>query len=314
LRSREIRSVLLAAGRGTRLKPLTDVLPKPVVPLLDLPLAAWVLNELAASCPPVIVNAAHLSATLIERLTATASPDRVEFTVEEPEPYGTAGTLGALRDRLGDPFIVHNADALTDIQTAALLESHSRSGAAGTIAVRLVDSGADFEVDPADRPRLLDRRLQPDRSGALYLGAAVFDRAVLDLIPPERPADLARAVLGPLADEERLALHVHDGYWRDVGRLHDYLAASLDLLDGIGPPAPRPWPGTIVEVAGGRAYLGPDADATAGELGAGAVLLSGCSLGRSATVRSSIVWPGEHVPAGTTLDRAVWALGRAFTK
>lgn len=288
------------------------MLPKPVVPLLDLPLASWALAELVASSSPVLVNAAHLPSKLVDGLAPFAPSASVEFMIERPEPYGTAGTLGALRDRLADPFVVHNADALSDLEVRSLLESHSASRAAGTIAVRLVDRGADFELDSSGAPRLVDRRRDGDARGAQYLGAAVFDRAVLELIPSERPVDLARCVLGPLAAEHRLGLYVHTGYWRDVGRLRDYLSASADLLEGRGPAPPRPWPGEIVETDGGWAYVGPGAAVTAGVLGAGAIVLGGASLGANASVRSSVVWPGERVPDGTSLAGALWALGRVL--
>jgi NDP-sugar pyrophosphorylase family protein len=307
----DIRSVLLAAGRGTRLAPLTDGVPKPVTPLLDIPLGAFALDALLATVAPVMINVSHLPEALIEALAPYAPADRVEITHERPEPYGTAGTLHALRDRLADPFVVRNGDALSDIDIDALVRAHASNGAAATLAVRRVARGADF-VEREREVQLVDRRVHPDAAGALYLGAAVFDRDVVRLIPGDRPAGLASTVLGPLAADGRLALHAHDGYWRDVGRLSDYLGASLDLLAGAGPRPPVPWPGEVVEVEGGRAYIGPGATHDRGTLGPGAILLAGSSLGRDVTVTESIVWPREAVAAGTALRGAVWALGRSL--
>ena len=291
---------------------MTGVVPKPATPLLDVPLGAFALDGLVRVAAPVIVNASHLSDALERSLEPFAPRDRVEILVEHPDPYGTAATLDALRDRLGDPFVVRNADALSDVDVADLLAAHKRNDAGATLAVRRVSRGADFQRDPSGRTRLVDRRAHPGAAGALYLGAAVLDASTLDLVRPGRPPGLAAAVFGPLAADGRLELHEHAGYWRDVGRLADYLAASLELLAGRGPVPPVSWPGEIVEVEGGLAYLGPGADAGRGRLGPGAVMLTGALLEDGTSVEDAVVWPGERVPAGESLRSAVWALGRSL--
>lgn len=302
------RSVLLAAGSGTRLRPLTLTVPKAAVPLLDVPLAAFSLGPLSA-LGPVVVNASYLSDELELRLDAFVRACSAEIVVERPEPFGTAGTLRALRDRLDDVFVTHNADTLTDLDFTRLLDAHDRLGTPATAVVRRVVRGADFELRD-EGPRLVDRRTHPHAAGARFVGTAIYDRSVLDDVSDHRPLDAASALLGPLAASGRLGL-VFEDTARDVGTVAAYLAASLDVLAGRV-RVPFDPPGDIVEVPGGRAYVGPGADHSDGELGAGAILLRDASLGRGASVRDAIVWPCERVADGVVVERAVWAGGQAL--
>lgn len=150
----EVSSVLFAAGRGKRLRPLTDRVPKPALPVLDVPLAAWGLAALSRHAPPVVVNASYLAHKVISALEATGLPGWEPF-VEGADAFGTAGTLRALRDRLGPRIVTWNADALTDLHLPDLLEAHERGGAPATLLVREVGSLADLEL--VDTPHSRDR-------------------------------------------------------------------------------------------------------------------------------------------------------------
>jgi mannose-1-phosphate guanylyltransferase len=307
-----VGSVLFAAGRGTRLRPLTEWVPKPAIPLLDVPLVAYSLARVAEAGAPIVVNASHLAPLMANAVTSLrAVLPTVEVFVEEPGPYGGGGTLRALRDRLADPVVTYNADVLADLDVASLLATHDAAGADATIAVRLVARNADFVTSGTRAVRLVDRAANDATPGALFLGAAVLTRRAVDLVPDGRPIGLATTVLGPLARAGRLALHVHDGYWRDAGTPGAYLDASLDVLYGRAPQPPGGVPGEVVEAGGGRAYLGAGCDVEHAALGPGAIVLAGASIGPGARVEDAIVWPGERVPAGEVLARCVWARGVA---
>ena len=290
---------------------MTDRLPKPAVPLLDVPLAAWPLAGLMRHGLETLVNVSHLG-----DLVAPALEPFGAFTtlVEQPEAYGSGGTVAAVRDQVGPRLVTSNGDVLSDLDPADLLAAHSASGADATVAVIEVDNGGDFELRDGMAHSFIDRRNRPDAPGGRFLGTAVFERATLELLPDRRPVGLAEHLLQPLANSGRMAIHVHRGYYLDVGTFDGYLEASTDLLEGRGPAPPQPPPGRVVAVDGGHAYVGPGARAQASSIGPGAMVLAEARVEPGARVEHAIVWPREVVPAGTELSCCVWALGRAHSE
>ena len=286
--------MLFGAGRGKRLRPLTDRIPKPALPLLDVPLAAWGLAGLVRVAPPVVVNASHLADRLIGALDGVGLPGW-RAVVEEPEAYGTAGTLAALRDQLSERVLTWNGDLLTDLDPGDLLATHDTSGAPATLAVMEVSSGADLRLDRVSVSGFVDRRREPDVAGARFMGAAVFERAALSRLPSTRPAGLGETLLRDLAGSGDLAVHIFSGYWTDVGTPEAYLGASLDLLYERAPTAPVSLPGDIVDVQGGRAYVGPGASVEAASLGPGAIVLSGAQVDTGTRIENAIVMPDGTV-------------------
>lgn len=303
-----IASVLFAAGRGKRLRPLTDRIPKPALPVLDVPLAAWGLAALARHATPAVVNVSHLGDRVLAALRATGIGGW-EPLVEGAEAYGTAGTLRALRDRVGPMVVTWNGDALTDLHLPDLLASHERAGAPATLLVRAVEAGADLELSGGSVAGFLDRRKEPAATGARFLGVAVWEREALERLPDHRPAGLGETLLREMAESGGLNVHLFDGYLRDVGTPADYLQASLDMLRAVGPPPPIHLPGEIVEVAGGRAYLGPGTKAEGSSLRPGAILLTGARVHPGARVMNSVVLPGTEVPEDSTLHETIWLDG-----
>lgn len=303
----EISSILFGAGRGKRLRPLTDRIPKPALPVLDVPLAAWSLKRLTEAAGPVIVNASHLPDELLGSLSMLGFANWTAM-VETPEAYGTAGTLRALRNQLGPTFLTWNGDVLTDLDPRDLLDSHERSGASGTLAVRRVQAGADLEVRAGRVVRFIDRRRE-DAAGAQFLGIAAFSREALEYLPDSRPAGLGETLLKTLGDRGALAVYNFTGYWLDVGTPAAYLQASVDVLKGAAPPPPVPAPGDVVEVPGGRAYVSETAHAAPESIGSNAFILAGAHVEPGAQVGNAIVFPGEGVPGGAQVHNGIWLDG-----
>lgn len=281
------------------------------MPMLDIPLGAWGLDALLSlGAGSVVVNTAYRAAQVAAGLKPHAGNAR--FVIEEPRPYGTAGTLAALREDLGDRLLTWNADELTDLDPADLVDTHERLGAPATLAVIPVSAGADLELTGDEAVGFVDRRARPASPGAQFIGVAMFDRAVLDLLlPHSRPLGLAEALIGPLVARGEVAVHRHRGYALDVGTPERYLQASVDLLQGIGPPPPVCFPGAIEDIGAGATYLGPGATAAPGTLGPGAILLGGASVQTGARVAHAIVWADEKVPSGAVAEMTVWADGAA---
>lgn len=308
-----IASVLFAAGRGKRLRPLTDHVPKPCLPMLDVPLLAFGLTSLTGAAEPVVVNASHLADAIRACVEEMDGPRRdVEIVVERPHGYGTGGTLAALRDRIADRVVTWNGDLVSDVQVADVLATHRESGCPITIAARRVSSDADFEEDGRRAGTMHDRRDRRGRSGIQFIGVAVFERETLSELPDAKPIGLGETLLRSFSERRLVAVHLHDGYAADVGTIGRFVDTSLDLLHERGIVLPTRSKGTVVEVPGGLAYLGPGAIVDRPSLGPGAVVLRDATVDAGSRIEDSIVWPGEHVPSRATIRRAVWAFGRAF--
>jgi NDP-sugar pyrophosphorylase family protein len=307
-----IEAILLAAGRGERLRPLTDLVPKPGLLLPGGPLGAWRLEALLGSFTNVAVNVSHLGEMLIRQLKLDG---RARIIDEGSTPFGTAGTLAHVKAEVAETVLVANADLLTDLSIARLRGHHETAGGRATVAVVPVESGADFVVEDGLVTRFVDRRMESARRGHRFLGMSVIDRGAITELPNEKPLGLGESVLKPLAEDGDLAALEHDGYALDVGTIARYLQAASDVLTGAAPPAP-PGPaaqgGDAIEVHGGRAYIGRGASFDDGVLGPGAIVLAGAQIGSGSWIEGSIVWPGEAVPSGSVLKKAVWFGGRAL--
>jgi mannose-1-phosphate guanylyltransferase len=284
--------------------------------MLDVPLGGFGLAKLMPRCSRVIVNVdARARADMASGLTpvvdrGSSSDSAVEIVEESPQPYGAAGTLVAIRDRLGDSVITWNADTITDIDLGELLEQHRSSGATGTVAVKPVRHNADLTFEDEKATGFINRHLRPDAGGGQFIGVSIFEKRVIERLPEQFPLGLAEAVLEPLAQSNGLDVFLHRGYSIDVGTFARYLQASIDLLEGLGPSPPISWPGEIVTLERGSAYVGPGADAASDSLRPGAVLLAGSEVEPGTSVERSIVWRGATVPRGETLKGEVWPWSR----
>ncbi len=237
-------------------------------------------------------------------------PSEVELLIEEPEPYGSAGTLAALQGRFSGPVVTRNADHLSDLSSLDLLETHAASGARATVAVTAVEDGADLILEGSTLT-LVDRH-EESRAGFMWIGASIFDTSAIDLIDDERPLDLTRGLVAPLIARGEVSLHIHAGYQLDVGTPARYLRATQDVMAGRAPEPPVASTGAIVELELGHAYVGAGAEVETSSLFAGAAVLEGARVHPDARVERGIVWPGETVPAGVTVRDSIWYRGSSI--
>ena len=231
------RAVVLAGGKGTRLRPYTTVLPKPLMPVGDRPILDIVVRQLKAAEFERITIATGYLAELIEVFFRNGENYGVAIDYfREQEPLGTVGALSMI-DGLGDgDFLVMNGDVLTDIDYANLLAEHTQSGAAATIATKTRDVRIQLGVlvfgDAQDRTRLTGYMEKPKVRYEASMGIYCFSPRVLDHIERGKPLDFPMLV-GKLIDAgETVRAWKSDDYWLDIGR-HDDYEAALDEFEEV---------------------------------------------------------------------------------
>ena len=300
---------VLCAGWGKRLQPLTDQIPKPLVPICGLPLCEFALTRLAAAgVERIVINTHRLPDQFIRLFPEYPHPSRYAgvpvFFRHEPLLLDTAGGLKNVEDLLlPGPVLVHNGDILAELDLAALVAAHAHSGALCTLALRT--SGGPLQVGfDAASGRVTDLRGELGSSDPrfLYTGVCVIAPELLGRINPGQPASLVTVWLEALRAGQTLAGVVLDrGEWRDIGNLGEYLRIHADLASGevtlVPPPtAPPGWP--LWRMPGSR--VAPDA-----ELSGWNWLGPGCEVGPGARGSQSVLWAGSKVLAHAVVANTV---------
>jgi mannose-1-phosphate guanylyltransferase len=320
-----MQALILAGGEGTRLRPLTSTVPKPVVPLVDRPLIVFMLEWLARHGVDDVVMSCGFLATAVRNVLGDGSQHglRLRF-VEEPEPRGTAGALKYAEDLLDERFLMLNGDVLTDIDLTEQIAQHEATGAVGTLAlvpvsdptayglVRLHDDRSVSEFVEKPSADEIDTRL-------ISAGAYVLERAVLDLVPADRNVSIEREVWPQLVGQGLFG-YAAEAYWLDIGTPERYLQGTFDILEGqvVTAVADRLGPGYLS--VGERVQLDgrivPPAlvdrgctIAAGAHVGSLVVLGEGVSVGEGSTVERSVVLNGAEIGAGCVLRDCIVAAG-----
>jgi mannose-1-phosphate guanylyltransferase len=310
--------MVLAAGLGTRLRPLTYEITKPMVPVLDRPVMEHILDLLDRHrFESVIANLHYFPDSIREYFG-----ERISYRFEE-ELLGTAGGVRACADFFGnEPFLVISGDALTDIDLTAFVERHHETGGVATLAVKKVSDTREYGVVLHDREgRITGFQEKPAPEEALSdlgnCGIYLFDPKIFDYFPKTPFVDWAHDVF-PVLLENDVPFHIHEvrEYWNDVGSLAELRQGTFDALGGelhlqvegeeiragvvLGGGSSLPedieidgsvWIGRDVRIGTGVRLMGP------------VVLGDGAQLGEGAQLRSSIVFPGTQVaPAAILID------------
>lgn len=226
-----IEAVILAGGRGTRLRPFTISIPKPLLPISDIPIVEIVLRQLKnEGFKEVCFSLGHL-APLIQNFFRDGRDLglNIHYVIEN-EPLGTAGAL-TLIPSLADEFIVQNGDTLTDLKYRDLLNAHRQSDAAATIFTHKVDEFIDYGVVEFDSHAVLTEYFEkPTRHYYVSTGVYALSRSILELAEPNTRLDMPDLLKRARADGRKVCCFVQDGaYWRDIGRFDHYEAATKDF-------------------------------------------------------------------------------------
>lgn len=306
------QAVILVGGQGTRMRPLTDTLPKPMLPLLDLPFVERQVDHLsAAGVERVVFSCGYRPREIEEYFGDGASRGLQVGYVVDPEPLGTAGAIANAEELLDDDDVfVLNGDILTDLDLAALVAHHRGLGAEATIALTPVDDPSAFGLVRTDADGRVTEfvekpgadQLVPGEPYRINAGTYVLSPSARRAIPHGQQVSIERDTFPLLAARGGVGAMASDCYWRDIGTPGSYLDAHLDLLSGRVGFIPSP----------GAAWVSPDAlvDASA-TIGPGACVGPGAVVGAGATVADCVVGAGTSVGEEAMVDGAV--LGRQVT-
>lgn len=294
-------AVVLVGGFGTRLRPLTYDVPKPMLPVGHRPMIVQLVERLAPCGVTDVVLALGFRP---EPFAAAFTDDRcgdvnIHYAVE-PEPLDTGGAIAFAARHVGvdDTFIVANGDIITDLDVAELLAAHRSIGTDATIHLTPVDDPSAFGVVETESDGHVRRFVEKPAPGEtdsnlINAGTYVFEPSVLDLVPEGERVSVERVVFPALVADRRLAAMSTDDYWIDAGRPELYLQANLDIVSGR----------RAVRVDAVEPGAAVDASATVDD----SVVSAGATVGADAQVRGSLVLPGATVAAGARVDNSIVA-------
>ncbi len=221
------RAVLMAGGKGTRLRPLTAVLPKPIVPIGDKPILQILMEQLRENGFRDVTVCTGYLAELIMVVAGDGSKYGMNVSYHpEDKPLGTAGALGDIKD-LTDPFIVMNGDLLTTLSYKRMLEYHVQEQADLTIAIYQRDVKIDFGVVELDSDNgFTGFKEKPTYPMHVSMGVNVLSKGVLEHVAPNEYLDMPDLVKKVHESGGKVACFKDDCYWLDIGRLDDYALAQ----------------------------------------------------------------------------------------
>jgi NDP-sugar pyrophosphorylase family protein len=323
-----LKAVILAGGEGTRLRPLTLSLPKPVVPVVDRPFLRHQLDLLATVGVREIVFSVAYRPERIQAVFGDGSAHgvKIHYAVEDT-PLGTGGAVRNALPFLDERTLVLNGDVLTDLDLRALLTRHAETQAKATIFLTPVANPAAYglvETDAEGRVRRFVEKPDPAQitTDTINAGIYVLETELVDLIPPGITYSIERGFYPALlARGDRVTGFVHRGYWIDIGTPEKYLQVHRDILGGafrvalagvsrgggVVDPTARVADGARLR---GPFYVGPGCVVEEGaEIGPTASLTGEVTVEAGAQVRDSVLWRGARVGTHSTVEGSLLGPG-----
>ena len=319
-----MKAMLLAAGAGTRLRPLTYRLPKVMVPIANRPVLEYLIRHLAhQGFTDIAINLHHLPEPTVEYFgDGRRWGVSIQYSHEGEKVLGTAGGVKRVQSFLEDDiFIVLGGDDLTTVDLRAFAEAHRARKALASVVVMhtpdpspygLVEWNAEgritgFVEKPTDYPAA---------GGWVSAGIYCFHPRIFADIPESEVYDFARQVFPTVLERgDPFYVFPGQGYWRDIGHLEDYLLANQEVMagvDGLALPGTRV-NGVLVEpgaqteggVLEGRTLIGEGATVAPGARLRDCVIGARCRIGRDVVLEDCVVWPDTEIPAGAHYQRAI---------
>jgi len=297
-----MKAVLLVGGKGTRLRPLTYRIPKPLVPVMGKPLMMHVIDSLPEEVDETIIPVGYKRDVMEEYLRRNPPRRRITI-VEESEPMGTGGAVKNVEDYIDGPFLVINGDSISSLDMDTFVGYHRRKKAFATISLWEVDDPTPFgvvDIDPEGRIHQFQEKPTREEAASLLInaGAYALDHEVLDYID-DGFVSMEREVFPRIIERGMYGLRF-EGYWVDCGTRENLLRAYATLIDSRAGASKGEPPKSIVEegatVAG--ATLGPYT-----------YVYKGTTVGASTKIDNSVVFRDSNIGSGCVISRSVIDVG-----
>ena len=318
-----MRAMILAAGFGTRLKPLTLRLPKPMFPVLNQPLLEHTLKFLSSQgIQDIIINVHHLPKKIVEHFgDGSDFGVRLVFSIEE-KILGTAGGLKKAEEFLQkETFLVMNSDVLADINLANILKFHKEKNAYLTLVVRQDANPEKYKpiqlADDGRITRFVDATFNhpfQTTQRVMFTGIQIMEPEIFSRIPKDKFFGTTEDVFPSLVDEG-LPVYgtLHEKYWFDIGTRETYIQAQADALEGkliLQTKSSINFEGPLIVPP---VHIGKDCEiSNDAQVGPHAVLGNGCRLRSGAMVENSILWEGVTIGSGATVKNSIIGKGVAI--
>lgn len=226
-----MKAVILAGGKGTRLKPYTTVFPKPLMPIGDKPILEIIIRQLKSQgLTDIIITVGHLGELI---MTFFGDGSKVGVNIEyfrEDQPLGTAGGLGLIKEELKDTFLMVNGDTLTTLNFSDLIKYHKGNGAIATIALKKREVYIDFGIAELDDSDSIKGYIEkPTIEHLVSMGVYVFEPRVLEYVKLDERLDFPNLIKTLIFNGENVKGFTFDGYWLDIGRPEDYEKANEEI-------------------------------------------------------------------------------------
>ncbi|MEY2559733.1 MAG: mannose-phosphate guanylyltransferase [Verrucomicrobiota bacterium] len=294
------QAFVLGAGLGMRLRPLTEDLPKPLIPIFQKPLITFALDHLiGAGVKSFVINTHHLEApfrTLVADGTYRGHPIQL---VHEPEILGTGGGIKNVESLLrNEPFIVYSGDVLTDIPLRRLLDEHLSAGNDVTLALRETKHGADMALEGGRVVDIENRYGHPGHYD--FAGVSVWTPAIFERIPPGQNLSFIPILAEWIGDGGRIGgVVLNEGKWFNIGSRTEYLATHRAIQE-------EDWKPDYLEAEQWPIAVAADAlvDSTARLIGACSIGPR-CFVGAGAVLENTILWPGAQIASRSHLCNCI---------
>lgn len=300
-----MQAVIVAGGKGTRLRPFTLRSPKPLLPLLEVPFLEWMVHRCKrVGMTDILMNVGYLGEQIESFFGDGSDWDVTIRYVREDTPLDTAGSLVLAKPYFtGDPLVVFNADILTDLDLKAVMARHAESGAIATLTLTRVEDITAFglvETDEGGRILAFREKPSPEEAATITTntinaGTYILEPSIFDRYPAGEPLSFERTVFpGLLESDGMMHSFIHEGYWRDLGKPPSYYQGQLDILKKVMADYPIAATETLPGI-----WIHPEAT-----VDPAAKLAAPCYVGARAKIG-----PNGTLPGGTIVNADSWIDG-----
>lgn len=315
-----MKAVIMAGGFGTRLRPLTCNVPKPMAPMVNRPMMSHIVTLLTKLGIREVLSLLYYQPEVITTYFGNGSAFGIDMHyVQSEADFGTAGSVRNAYEFLDERFIIISGDVLTDFDLAKAIAFHEEKKAKATIVLTRVPDPLSFGVVMTNDEGRITRFLEKPQWGEVFsdtinTGIYILEPEVLDLIPHKREFDFSKDLF-PLMLQEKMGLfgYIAEGYWRDIGNLTEYQMAHLDALRGVVKlEIPGKRRGSVHIGEGtfiaddvqfeGHVVLGDNVTIGRGAVIADSVIGDGCLIEAGADIRNSVLWQRTRVGRGAQMS------------